>query len=295
MANTTIVEAQETQKTAAIPQFVNPPTFNPRQDSTMAFIRAYDRCAIANGWDYAHKLIYFETFLDGVAQLWFKEYQTRHPDSTWDNVVEAFHNEFNIDNQQDAAKRKLQQRKQEQNESTRNFLFELRVLYDEYRSPLRLTELRQCFEDGLNEECYYHYYWLTSATDKPETWEELKNLTTKIDNAPKRRPAVRENRPPPQGQPPEYLNSLNRRRDEAQPGGYHQRPNHQLAPRDRSHNYRGSGQSGRGQHHNPGNRDRGTRTTNNRPVCQICDKIGHLATVCWYRNGRHPNSQGRRN
>lgn len=40
----------------------------------------------------------------------------------------------------------------------------------------------------------------------------------------------------------------------------------------------------RGSNSNSGGRARGEgRNYNGRPVCQICGKMGHLATVCYYR------------
>ncbi|KAK9101622.1 hypothetical protein Scep_025052 [Stephania cephalantha] len=49
--------------------------------------------------------------------------------------------------------------------------------------------------------------------------------------------------------------------------------------------YRGVGNSNRGGRGNGRFRGRGGfKNTNNRPTCQICNKIGHTAAMCYYRS-----------
>lgn len=81
MANITISTVETGEKTPALPQFISPPTYNPCTDSAQSFIATYDRMAVANNWNDGLKILYFHSFLQGAANIWYTEYKEGHPDS----------------------------------------------------------------------------------------------------------------------------------------------------------------------------------------------------------------------
>lgn len=94
MANITISSVETGEKTPALPQFISPPTFNPCTDSAQSFLATYDRTAVANNWNDALKILYFHSFLQGAANIWYTEYKQAHPDSNWHLIGRAFKAEF---------------------------------------------------------------------------------------------------------------------------------------------------------------------------------------------------------
>lgn len=44
----------------------------------------YDRTAVDNNWNNdALKILYFHSFLQGAANIWYKKYKATNPESDW--------------------------------------------------------------------------------------------------------------------------------------------------------------------------------------------------------------------
>jgi len=86
--------------------------------------------AVANNWNDALKILYFHSFLQGVANIWYAEYKEGHPDSNWPLICQAFKTEFCDDNSSLRLLSKVRERTPL--EHTKNY-YDLRVLYKEYK------------------------------------------------------------------------------------------------------------------------------------------------------------------
>lgn len=267
--NTTITDALAATRQAAVPQFLCPPTFHPAKGTATNFINSYERAAAANGWDDQLKIAYFQTFLDGAASLWFQQYSQRNGDKTWSDICVSCKKEFDDTSLQLTLKKKAEQRKQTEEETVKNFFYDLKVLYHEYKNIMDFEEFKGMFEQGLHEGAYYHYYWLTNHPNKPpSSEEELKTLAITIDNAPDEKRNKQATSRPPFGEQTQ------------QRALYPPRPQYQhYTPREI---YRPRSQPSRTR-----DRDR------DRPICYNCGKPGHFAYVC--RSSYHPNGGGRLN
>ncbi|KAJ3640338.1 hypothetical protein Zmor_003643 [Zophobas morio] len=122
----TISGAFASQKTPAVPQFVSPPIFDPCSGDANKFLAQYERCAVANNL----KITYCGSFLSGVANRWYEEFVAGNPDSTWDDIVDVFKFEFEMNATHDADFR-FESRRQYENESVREYFFKLKLLTHE--------------------------------------------------------------------------------------------------------------------------------------------------------------------
>ena len=313
MANVTILDATATGRKATIPQFISPPTFHPCKNNATDFLNNYERTAIANGWDETLKIAYFETFLDGASNLWFQEYKQNKGNNDWDDILRDFKIEFEDTDYQGKLKQKFEDRRQSEEESVVNYLYELRVLYTNYKNTIDMEEFLNTFGKGLTEENYYNYYWLTNIPNKPPAnIEELKQIAITIDKAPKQ---IKRN-----------LDRTNERGDNRQRGNnftnprpYRQaynQPRWSNNPPRQSYNNSRQGTNYRGQNtyngqqnanqqtnwhrqerqaqNNPSPRGQdnteylGTKPRNSRnsQACYNCGKFGHFAATCRQRYKR---------
>jgi Retrotransposon gag protein/Zinc knuckle len=317
MANTTITEAMNAGKKPTVPQFISPPTFHPSKTSATSFLNSYERTSIANGWDDSLKISYLETFLEGAAHLWFQRYKADNADKTWLDIRDDFKTEFEDTDSCALAKERVENRKQKSNETVREYFYDLQVIYSEYRSTTDFAEFRTYFEKGLQEDTFYHYYWLTHSPNKPPSdMKELKELTITIDKAPKRvavpqnevSPLTQADSQSPQRSPTQkwQTNSYTQWR---QPYPQWQR-RHYTDNRQRQHynhskpnfNHQRSSQAHEDSHQRNTQRPHqhtrfNSRTLDNRPRCYRCNKPGHFAVSCrtTLPNQPHPNAMGRHN
>jgi len=189
MANTTISTVETGEKTSALRQFISPPTYNPCTDSAQSFMTTYDQMAVANNWNDVLKILYFHSFLQGAANIWYTEYKEGHPDSNWPLICQAFKNEFCNDNSSLRLLAKVRERTQGPLEPTKNYFYNLRVLYKEYKREVDFGEFHEIFQNGLTAERKARYYWLTHFPNQPpRSLEEIKLLCITIDNAPTHHP-----------------------------------------------------------------------------------------------------------
>ncbi|KAJ3640457.1 hypothetical protein Zmor_003751 [Zophobas morio] len=125
----TIKEAFESSKSAATPQFVSPPIFDPCFHDAETILGSYDRCAIANGWDENLKIAYFGTFFSGIANRWYENYVENNISSTWKDIVLEFKVEFPLKPKD--AEFEFANKKQFDSEGIREYFYKLKLLtYD---------------------------------------------------------------------------------------------------------------------------------------------------------------------
>lgn len=318
--DTTIADARGTAK-PAVPTFISPPIFHPSRGLASTFIANYERTALANGWDNGLKITYFPSFLDGGASLWYKLYSSdgRNAQNTWGRIIEDFLEEFDDPDILRSRLRKLEQRKQGENETVKDYYYELKTLFYEVNQGLEFDAFVKYFEDGLTEESSYHYYWLTHPPNsRPTTFEDVKELAVTIDKAPRKpnhgslsqnearggeavninnRPAKHFYNNRPQNYPT-YVPQEGSFENKGPGYNYINYSNQRKSPqswnrfRDRNTGFNG-GNLNRTQSYNvAGNNYRSTtdrplpetRTNNNRVRCYNCNRIGHFASSC-QKNG----------
>jgi len=143
--------------------------------------------AVANNWNDALKILYFQSFLQGAANLWYTEYKEGHPDSNWPLICQAFKKEFDDDNCSLRLLAKVRERTQDPLEPTRKYFYDLRVRYEEYKRDIDFGEFQEIFQNGLTTEAKARYYWLIHFPNQPpRSLEEIKLLcvTTPPQNYP---------------------------------------------------------------------------------------------------------------
>lgn len=187
--DTTISEALKANKIPAIPTFISPQTFHPSKGNACNFINNYERTAIANGWDNTLKIAYLGSFLEGGANLWYKMYSNdiQNSQKEWAHIVNDFLQEFEDPDLMADLLARVENRKQRANESVKDYFYELKTIFYEYDQTLNPQKFIKFFEKGLTQDAAYHYYWLTHPPNRtPTTLEEIKELATTIDKAPRR-------------------------------------------------------------------------------------------------------------
>ena len=318
----TIKEAFESSKSPATPQFVSPPIFDPCFHDAETFLRSYDRCAIANGWDENLKITYFGTFLSGIANRWYENYVENNTSSTWRDIVLEFKVEFPLKPNKD-AEFEFANRKQFNSESIREYFYKLKLLAYDVDPLMDDSQFIKYFERGLHPKFYTNYqlskhdcttiYDLTTIIDKLEKID--KNTSTSIN----------ELRPKTPFSPNGYVNT---RSPPFPPSNPNFRPRHPFAPPNQNFQHRHpssfstpSSNTNRfsrftlprnftnmqysSNFQNP-NRSQNfsrnqnqylpvTRTNNGRPRCYNCNRIGHFANTCRLQQHSPPNDQGRQN
>jgi hypothetical protein len=290
MANTTIADVLNATRQATLPQFVSPPIFHPGKTCASEFIKAYERSALANGWDDSLKIAYFETFLDGAANIWFQKYKTEKQNSVWADIDEDFRMEFEDIGFTEERRKRVEKKKQQKEESVVSYLYELQVLYHNYKSEMDIEEFIQFVSKGLTEENYYHYYWLTSPPNKPpDSLDQLKRIAVTIDRAPRRTEAP-ESRVPSAPPTPQQTNHYNYGISDRRPQntGYRNQGNNWQSPP----NYRCQQPERRYQQLPEQPRTMRPRNVNNNPRCYNCGRTGHFAASC---RMQHPNARGWQN
>lgn len=109
--------------------------------------------AVANNWNDALKIIYFHS-----PNIWYAEYKEGHPDSNWLLIYHAFKTEFCDDNSSLQLPSKVRERTQGPLEPTKNYFYDLRVLYEEYKRVVDFVDFQQIFQNGLATETRARYY-----------------------------------------------------------------------------------------------------------------------------------------
>lgn len=318
MADTTIQEANTAGRTPAIPKFLCPPIFNPATDNPLNFIRCYERCAAANGWDNILKMNYFGSFLDGAAVCWYNKFvrEAENLHKTWKTVTEDFCKEFGGDQPLQKMKFKFNIRTQKETESIKEYFYDLLYLAEEVQDDMPFENFRDKFENGLHPLFHENYYLLCSAN---MTMATLKSIVFKLHEIRERAMT---------NEMTKMVSSLSLERKEERhsphntllPPKYQQRRSYNNQ-QDRGNDYRNFNnghrpsfnQSYRKFNNNNYNNSRNfqlnnknvsappTRTADNRPRCYKCNRIGHYAGSCRinaphnYENSwRHPNEKGQR-
>ncbi|KAJ8976199.1 hypothetical protein NQ317_018865 [Molorchus minor] len=172
MANITLSDSLTDPKTPAKPKFLCPPTFNPCSNNALSFMKTYERTAAANGWDEKLKIGYFETFLEGAAELWFQRYKTKadNEQKTWAELKKDFKKEFEGDETK---------RKQKPEESITAYYYELQTLFGEYDPAFDVENFRKFFENGINRNFYQNYRLILEDNID---WDGFKKIINKLED-----------------------------------------------------------------------------------------------------------------
>lgn len=181
MANSTIANAFAEAKNPATPKFVQPPTFDPRTDSTVTFLQKYERTSTCNGWSDCLKIAYLGNFLEGPAIQWYKRYTTNleNRNKNWEDIKEDFIKFFSGDQPLRKLKFRLNTRKQSDKEDIKNYYYDILYLAEEIDPEMPFETFRDHFENGLHPS-YYETYYLMSTSDMSH--EQLKSLVLKLSD-----------------------------------------------------------------------------------------------------------------
>lgn len=156
MTSITLSDIIHANTTPATPKFVRANSFNPVHDTdAYTFLRNYERSALLNGWGDREKLLYFEAFLEGSAEIWFKNYKLdqSNQNKNWKDVADDFKTEYvNKDLLKD-LRRKLKDRKQGDNEDILTYYYDLLDLAYRVDPNTSLAEIQELFEAGLHPNC----------------------------------------------------------------------------------------------------------------------------------------------
>lgn len=303
MADTTIQNAQAEARNPAKPKFVATDVFDPSTTSPLAFVRNYERAALANGWNDAAKINYFGSYVDGVARQWFAAY-LRNADNaakTWRDLVTDFTAEYAGVEPERRLRDKLHRRVQATGESLKSYYYAVKKLAFEIDDEFPFAKFLEHFERGLSAKSTQSYFMLRPDNMGYTELQQLilkladleerlvdKNLADRVnlltvsDQQPSTRPP-----PPPQQhsvQPynqygyqspqqyayeypprqPRYYDGVYQPPPGAQ-NGYYRR---QSRPNERSY----------GRYYHP--KPPAARTHDNRPICNVCQRVGHYGAYC---------------
>jgi Retrotransposon gag protein len=181
MANITLQDSFLTPRTPATPKFLCPSTFNPCTHSAESFLKQYERTSAANGWDNGLKMAYFQSFLEGAANVWFERYRENrnNTDKTWEEVKQDFLLEYGLEEQKRTLERNLYHRKQGPIESIKSYYYDLQALFGEYDPSYNVEEFRKFFENGLRSELYPSYRLIL---DDNLDWKKLNKIVNKLED-----------------------------------------------------------------------------------------------------------------
>ncbi|KAG5864644.1 hypothetical protein JTB14_028359 [Gonioctena quinquepunctata] len=159
MANTSINNALQAEKTPSIPDFISPATYNPCKGNANSFIKGYNQMAIADRWDEKLKICYFGSFLEGAANICNTIYTNLAANNTktWSNISEDFMKEFGDQDVKKSVEMRLLQRKQGEHESVKAYFYDLKTLFYEYDPNLNPEDFRKFFENGIRPNVYWAY------------------------------------------------------------------------------------------------------------------------------------------
>ena len=182
--NTTIADAEAAAAVEAVkPKFVSPEVFQPAKSSPQAFLRNFERCAIANGWQDVHKIRYLGSFLEGAANTWYTEYRTdeENAQKTWSDVKDAFMRVFHGGQAQAVLRRALRAHRQAESQDILEYYYELLRKLEEYNPRFTDEDLQAYFEDGLHERYAGAYYVMQ---EESLTREQLRDIVYKLVKQP---------------------------------------------------------------------------------------------------------------
>ena len=177
----TVREARNTGSKPVKPQFVSPTIFNPATSNIRNFLKTYERCAAANAWQNEHKILFFGSFLEGVANGWYEGFvaDPANANKTWEEIKAASIEEFEIENNDKALRIKLRNRKQAVTESIVTFFYEILALCHEINPNMPFEDIKEHFEDGLHPDFFNNYSLLSiQATDMRSLKEIIAKLNT---------------------------------------------------------------------------------------------------------------------
>ncbi|XP_025834555.1 uncharacterized protein LOC112905744 [Agrilus planipennis] len=179
MQNTTLSNAFAETKQPATPKFIPPPTFDPSSDSALTFLSKYDRTAACNGWTDTYKIVYFGSFLEGPANIWYNEYikNEQNRENDWEQIKNDFKREFNGEQPMRKLKFKFQNRKQRDNEDLKRYYYDLLCIAHEIDTDMPFETFRDQFENGLHSSFAETYYLFSNGIT---TFDELKKLVLRL-------------------------------------------------------------------------------------------------------------------
>lgn len=181
MANETFADTLTNPVTPVRPKFLCPEIFNPCRGNAASFIKNYERTSAANGWTNTLKMSYFQTFLEGAAELWFKRYieQAQNQTKTWDEIKGDFIKEYGQEEEKWSLERRLYDRKQKEEESIKSYYYDLQALFGEYDPTYNITDFKKYFENGLKRSMYPNYRLLMEDN---LDWQKMNQIINKLDD-----------------------------------------------------------------------------------------------------------------
>lgn len=152
MANVTIADAISVQMKAAKPKFVSPGIFQPSKSSATEFLQLFERCAAANSWKDAHKILYFGLFLEGYAHNWYKKYCENpvNAEKTWEDLKADFTITFDGEYFEQSKRKELRSYEQSSTQKILEYYYGLLILLDDVIPQYTDADLQAYFEDGLH-------------------------------------------------------------------------------------------------------------------------------------------------
>lgn len=317
----TISESLANPKTPAVPKFLCPPTFDPCSGNAVSFMKNYERTAAANSWDNNLKITYLGTFLEGAADLWFSRYKLNQENQrkTWANIKEDYLKEFGGSDVKRMLEKKLYGTKQRPGQSIRAYYYELQAIFADYDPTFDIEEFRKFFENGMDKDLYRSY---RLVLEEDLDWDKFKKIVKKLEDI---------SASPDIGIPMQSLkisddskchhchHNCGQGNQDAQIEKQERERGHQYSQDGnyRGHRTRGNwSRSNAQQRFGPGPRNRryqegqhlqagrnnsyhqryppNTRSSDGRPRCFLCNKVGHFVVSCPENRRQHPNTDGRR-
>lgn len=168
-------------KTPVLPEFIQPPNFDPRFDCPVSFIQKYDRITDKNGWSHAFKIKYLNCYLENAALVWFKKYVNNKDNfnKNWQDLKTDFIKQFGGENPFRKLKSKFRTRIQGENEDIKYYYYDLLSIAYEIDSEVNFDFFREQFENGLHESYNKYYYLLVTEN---MNFESLKNIVHKLND-----------------------------------------------------------------------------------------------------------------
>ncbi|KAJ3640278.1 hypothetical protein Zmor_003587 [Zophobas morio] len=173
MTDVTMSNALESKKTPAIPNFISPEIFDPKRDDPERFLKNYERAVVANAWDNNLKIIYFGSFLSGIANRWYEHLVDIQRDKKWEDVKKEFLKEFQMSDYSGDKEMQFENRKQGKDESVKEFFFNLLFLAHEVDPDMTDQRFIKYFEKGMLNKYFSNYKILKPCNEAnfrgPET------------------------------------------------------------------------------------------------------------------------------